>query len=242
MYLLTGGSGTLGTELQKHLDCWIPVRENFDVTDSVRVMEGELWSMGCDWSKIGAVIHCAGYTDVPGAEVNKREAIEVNITGTKNIVELAKLHDKRVIYISTDYVYAGIAKGYREVDVAEPFNFYGFTKLAGEAYVDLDKDLVVRTSFKKANLWNTKLNKAFVDIHTSADFVDIIAKDIVLLIKNDINGIVNVGTERKTIYDLACRRNPSVEKISRFEINCRMPKDISMDISKLEKIKKHIKK
>jgi dTDP-4-dehydrorhamnose reductase len=235
-YLLTGGSGTLGTELRKHLNCFAPTREMLDVTSSADEI-----ATSCVNYKIydvDAMIHCAGYTDVPGAEVNRREAIEYNINGTKNIAKLSRLYGKKMIYISTDYVYAGIGGGYRETDRAEPFNFYGFTKLAGEAFLDPDSDLIIRTSFKPADLWNTKLDKAFTDIYTSADYVDIIAKEIAFAIEFYLTGIYNIGTEKKSVYDLAKRRNPNVGKISRFKINCKMPRDISMDISKFENFKR----
>jgi len=235
-YLLTGGSGTLGTELQKHLDCFAPSRDILNVTSSADEI-----ATSCINYKIydvDVMIHCAGYTDVPGAEVSKREAVETNINGTKNIARLSRLYGKKMVYISTDYVYAGIGGGYREIDRPEPFNFYGFTKLAGEVFLNPDEDLIIRTSFKPSDLWNAKLDKAFVDIHTSADYVDIIAKEIAFAIEYDLKGVYNIGTEKKSVYDLAKRRNPNVGKISRFHINCRMPRDISMDISKFESFKK----
>lgn len=236
-YFLTGGSGTLGTELQKHLECFIPYRGNFDITWPAQENIDELSSIDNRIVReTEAFIHCAAYTDVPGSEVNRLIAVETNIIGTKNIVELAKSYGKRVVYISTDYVYSGDTGNFNESDSPNPFNFYGFTKLAGEAYLDCEKDLIIRTSFKKNDLWNTVLDKAFVDIYTSADYVDIIAKEISIAIKNNFVGIFNIGTERKTVYDLARQRNPNVGMVSRNEICCRMPEDISMN---LEKFKKH---
>jgi dTDP-4-dehydrorhamnose reductase len=237
-YLLTGGSGTLGTELQKHLDCWAPSRELLDVTTSANDIARS--SVNRKIYDVDEIIHCAGYTDVPGAEIYKKEAIEVNITGTKNIAKLSRLYGKKIIYISTDYVYAGIGGGYREIDRPEPFNFYGFTKLAGEAYVDLDTDLVIRTSFKPSDLWNTKFDKAFIDIYTSADYVDIVARDISLAIEGGFTGVVNIGTERKSVYELAKRRNPNVGQLSRLRINCPMPRDISMRTEKFRELKKSL--
>lgn len=226
-YFLIGGSGKLGTELQKHLACWAPDSDIFDITDT------------CDWEDItineyDSVILCAAYTNVPGSEIHRKEAVETNICGPKNIANI--FENKRIVYISTDYVYAGYDGDYKETDKPEPFNFYGFTKLAGEAYMSPTKDLIIRTSFKPLGEW--PFPSAFIDLYTSADYVDVIAKEIAFVISTGITGIINVGTERKSIYDLASRRTPSVRKMSKDEITrVNLPDDISMDISKLTELK-----
>lgn len=222
-HILIGGSGRLGTELQKHLDCWAPSSDIFDITDRN------------DWQDIDlkpydSIILSAAYTNVPGAETNRYAAIETNIFGPKLMAEA--FNGRRIVYISTDYVYAGKTGNYKETDKPEPFNFYGFTKLAGEAYMKSYKDLIVRTSFKPLDEW--PFPSAFTDLYTSADYVDVIAKDIAFVIESGITGVINVGTERKSIYDLASRRTPSVGKMSKTEITkVNLPEDISMDISKL---------
>jgi dTDP-4-dehydrorhamnose reductase len=90
-YLLTGGSGVLGTELQKHLDCFAPTRQMLDITD-INTFRG--------LTQYKYVIHCAAYTDVPGAEVNRQKATEANVIGSKNVIRY--FNHSRVFYISTD--------------------------------------------------------------------------------------------------------------------------------------------
>jgi len=223
MNLLLGGYGRLGMELQKHLVCDTPTRQEYDITKNVTFS-----------TTYDNVILSAAFTDVPRAEINRLDVINTNIIGTKNIAE--RYFRSRIVYISTDYVYEGKYGNYKESDLPKPFNFYGFSKLAGEAFMNLDKDLVIRTSFKPMNKW--AFDAAFSDIYTSADYVDILAKDIAIVIKSDITGIINVGTERKSIYDLAIRRNPNVGRMSKNSIKTvNLPEDISMDISKLLIIK-----
>ena len=222
-YILLGGTGRLGTELQKHLSCWAPPSDTFDITD-----KGDWYDINL--KPYDSVILSAAFTNVPGAEVNRYDAVEANIFGPKLMAEA--FESRRIVYISTDYVYAGKTGNYKETDKPEPFNFYGFTKLAGEAYMDPDKDLVVRTSFKPLGDW--PFPSAFTDLYTSADYVDVIAKDIAFVIESGITGVINVGTERKSIYDLAVQRTPSVGKMSKREITrVNLPEDISMDITKL---------
>jgi len=227
-YLLTGGSGRLGTELQKHLECYAPSRAEFDIGSPLSMAQC------CRESSYDTIIHTAAYTDVPNAETNMADAILANIIGTRSVSMIYS--DTRIVYISTDYVYAGLRGRYRETDKPDPFNFYGFTKLGGEAFMDPNKDLIVRTSFKPIGDW--PYPRAFKDLYTSADYVDVIAKEMALVIESDLTGVINIGTERKTILDLAQKRNPEIEPMSITEIqNVRMPRDISMNIDKFLKFK-----
>ncbi len=241
MYLLTGGNGVLGTELQKHLDCFVPDRSLLNVTWPAVEIADEINTHFKLYNCKG-IIHCAAYTDVPGAEINKEIAVETNIIGTRNIAELGRTCNIRVIYISTDYVYPGHVGNYKETDKTEPFNFYGFTKLAGETFMSLYRDLIVRTSFKPNDLWETKYNKAFIDLYTSADYVDIVASEIALVIDSKLTGTINVATEKKSIYELAQKRYPNVGEMSRWEVSkwLTMPSDISMNIDKFKEFKKSL--
>lgn len=245
-YLLTGGNGTLGTELQKHLSCFAPGREDLDIvkftTDSDDPYD-PIWLFDEKFHKklgdVTTLIHAAAWTDVPGAETNKTAAVEANIIGTYNMAKYAHRMGWKFVYISTDYVYAGHIGNYSETSKTEPFNFYGFTKLAGEAFVNLENDLIIRTSFKPNDLWETKYNKAFIDIYTSADYVDVIVPEICLAISHDLRGVYNIATEKKSIYELATRRYPEVGELSRWEVSewIKMPSDISINVDKFNEFK-----
>jgi hypothetical protein len=66
---------------------------------------------------------------------------------------------------------------------------------------------------------------------TNADYTPVISELVVKLIKNDAEGLYNVGTESKTIYELAQRTNKNVLKsIAPPHI----PKNVTMNISKME--------
>lgn len=240
MYLLTGGSGVLGTVLQKvcmphglrYLD---PSRKEFDILSSEAPA-----LLAQNYYQLRGVVHCAAYTDVPGAETPKgrKDAVRTNIIGTKNVSGWAKIYGLPVIYISTDYVYPGNTGNYKEEDRTCPINYYACTKLMGEAFMDTDKDLIIRTSFKPNIPW--PYPKAFDDLYSSADYVDVIADKISFLLHcfpdPEITGIINVGTERKSIYELAKRRNPEVKPMSKKDIeDVDLPSDISLDTTKYDK-------
>jgi len=233
MYLLTGGSGVLGTELQKTygMKFIAPNRDLLDVTWSAQEIMDELWSQNIEQNDVFCIIHTAAYTDVPGAEQNKKIAVETNVVGTKNMKDLANMFGARIVYISTDYVYDGIGGGHVETDLTRPVNFYALTKLAGESYIDGPDDLIIRTSFKPNTMW--PYPSAFDDMYTSADYVDIIAPKIIDLIVHGESGMYNVGTERKSIYELARRRTTKVKPMSRKEIkDVHLPSDVSMNLDK----------
>jgi len=233
MYLLTGSSGVLGTELQMGDMQYCATGSSwFDITDEDAMFNAyDYVYRDFERGILKGVVHCAAYTNVPGAEKNMKDAIETNIHGTKRVVDMCREFRVPLVYISTDYVYPGETGNYKETSMTRPVNFYAFTKLAGEAYFDYGKDLIIRTSFKPNKPWPHP--KAFDDLYTSADYVDVIAPKIEFLIMNGASGIYNVGTERKTIYDLARRRTPGVLPMSKNEISdVHLPSDTSLNLSK----------
>ena len=81
----------------------------------------------------GAVVNCAAWTDVDGAEANLEEATEVNGRGAGNVAAAAAAVGAAVVYPSTDYVFDGSKEeGYVESDAVGPLSAYGKSKLAGE--------------------------------------------------------------------------------------------------------------
>jgi dTDP-4-dehydrorhamnose reductase len=82
-----------------------------------------------------AVVHCAALTNVDLCERNPEQAKEINVQGTRNIVEQCKEHDIYLVYVSTDYVFDGEKGDYLETDTPNPINTYGKTKLQAEKIV-----------------------------------------------------------------------------------------------------------
>ena len=79
-----------------------------------------------------AVINCAAWTDVDGAEEHEDRALRVNGDGAGNLAAAARAAGARIVQISTDYVFPGDAhEPYVESDPTGPRSAYGRTKLAG---------------------------------------------------------------------------------------------------------------
>ena len=81
-----------------------------------------------------AVIHCAAFTDVDGAEEREETALAINADASANIAAAAAMLNARIVAVSTDYVFDGALTGrpYVESDPTGPIGAYGRTKLAGE--------------------------------------------------------------------------------------------------------------
>ena len=118
-----------------------------DITDKASV-EKVLTEVNAD-----AVIHCAAWTAVDLAEdEDKKDKVHaVNAEGTKNIAEVCKKLDSKMVYTSTDYVFNGQGEEPWQPDCKDyqPLNVYGQTKLDGELAVSetLDKYFIVRIAW-----------------------------------------------------------------------------------------------
>jgi len=186
--LMTGGSGLLGRELQKYIYCYAPPHVELDITKEIEYNRDEP----------ELIIHCAGYTDVVMAEKEKEKCFKVNFFGTKNLVD--RFINVPIVYISTEYIY-------------NPVNFYTYTKYEAEKYIrTVSKNfMIIRTLFKPNPF---PYEVAFTDQYTRGDYVDVIAPLIVsAIVRWDKVSprIYDVGTERKTIFDLAKRTRAVME-------------------------------
>ncbi|HEV2771184.1 MAG TPA: dTDP-4-dehydrorhamnose reductase [Solirubrobacteraceae bacterium] len=83
-----------------------------------------------------AVINCAAWTDVDGAEEHEEEAQAVNATGAGVLAASACAVGARMVQVSTDYVFDGSKRTpWLEDDAVAPLGAYGRTKLEGERAV-----------------------------------------------------------------------------------------------------------
>jgi dTDP-4-dehydrorhamnose reductase len=113
--LLTGGTGRLGREFQQIL--WgivAPPRAELDVT------RPETIEAALEHFQPEVLVHAAAYTNVAAAEQERDACWRVNVDGTRNVIRLAARRDLFLVYISTDYVFAGTQGMYKEEDPVGP--------------------------------------------------------------------------------------------------------------------------
>ena len=171
-----------------------------------------------------AVIHCAAWTNVDAAEEpeNKEKVLDVNGNGTSNIVDACNYINCKMMYISTDYVFAGQGTEPWDADCHEydPLNVYGFGKLMGELVVKecLEKFFVVRISWvfgrNGNNFIKTMLNvgKKYPELRVVNDQIGRptytldLARLLTDMIETEKYGFYNATNEGDYIswYDFAC--------------------------------------
>lgn len=147
--LVTGAKGMLGHRVASHAAerghvVYVTDLPELDLTDAQAVFD-HVGDLAPD-----AVIHCAAYTDVDGAEADEPLALRINMEASGNVAAAAGLNGSFVVAMSTDYVFAGDGdRPYVESDEPDPRTAYGRTKLLGERAVeDIGTDCaIVRTAF-----------------------------------------------------------------------------------------------
>ncbi|MBC8014612.1 MAG: dTDP-4-dehydrorhamnose reductase [Sporomusaceae bacterium] len=145
--LVTGANGQLGREIARQGQEHELVLTDFDTLD---ITDGPAVMTYFRDAQPSAVIHCAAYTNVDGAESDGDGAFRVNVVGAQNIAAGCLETGARMVYVSTDYVFDGQKQEpYNEFDPINPQSIYGYTKRQGEEMVRqiLGRHYIVRTAW-----------------------------------------------------------------------------------------------
>ena len=150
-YLITGYKGQLGYDVKRELlkrgvkeeDVLAIDKEEMDITNREEVNR-VVKEFAPD-----VIFHCAAWTAVDKAEDMSDACYNVNVVGTKNIVDASIDVGATTIYMSTDYVFDGTKEGlYTEEDKVNPKSVYGKTKFLGEEEVRRNpKHFITRISW-----------------------------------------------------------------------------------------------
>ncbi len=147
--LITGGQGQLGRALAlAYADAEAVAalgRADLDVTDW-QAVRASVAAFAPD-----LIVHAAAATDVDGCESDITGTFRINALGARNVAHAAAERDTPLVYLSTNYVFAGTkppGAAYHEWDDTGPLSVYGHAKLAGEAETRqlARQHYVVRTS------------------------------------------------------------------------------------------------
>jgi dTDP-4-dehydrorhamnose reductase len=166
-----------------------------------------------------AVIHAGAMGKPDECELNQMQAYITNTEGTMNLLHNAD--NCHFIFISTDFVFDGVAGPYNEEDAPNPINYYGVTKQHAEDAVKEFSDnwCIVRTVLVygkpltgRNNLLTIVKNKlekgeeynVVTDQERTPTYVEDLAKGIVSIIIKKAMGIYHIsGGETFTPYDMA---------------------------------------
>lgn len=176
-------------------------------------------------SDFDCFIHLAAFTDTNQAWAQKGDktalCYQLNVEGTKNIIDICKKYNKHLIHISTDFVFDGNKEGvYTEEDLPSPIEWYGQTKYFAEQEV-LNSGIsasIVRIAYPyRANFADKKdlvrkvidalktnsLNPMFADQITTPTFVDDIAFGLKYFFENKPTGIFHlVGSSSQSPFEM----------------------------------------
>ena len=133
--VVTGGSGRFGEYLKKlktKYKIFFPTKKELDILNLKKVKKYLVSK------KPDILIHLAGLSRPMNVHEKYIErSIDLNIVGTANITKICANQKIKLIYFSTNYVYPGKKGNYSEIDPLLPVNNYAWSKLGGEASVQL---------------------------------------------------------------------------------------------------------
>ena len=159
--LITGAMGQLGralnkilletenyeiynTDIKKNTDEFIGDINSLDITDSKMVEKT------FNEFKPDVIVNCAAYTAVDLCETDQANAYRINVEGPKNLAIAAQNINCKIVQISTDYVFDGMATTpYTEEMQGNPQSIYGLTKYEAEEIVMqfCSKSFIIRTAW-----------------------------------------------------------------------------------------------
>ena len=264
--LITGASGLLGNKLfevlSKHNEVagtYVNNKTNtyvfLDITDKAFV------DSCFDKIKPDCVIHAAALANADFCEENKRLTNQVNIEGTRHVVDACKKRNCKLVFVSSDYVFDGNSGPYHEDSKPNPVNYYGLTKLEGEKIVqqNLQDFIIIRPAIMYGYNGNSISKQTFIDkvlntlrkgeklvvdnkIIKYPTLIDDVAKAIEKLIQLDAVGVYHVaGKEPVTRYDWALKiaevfglpKDNIVAEESKNK--AKKPFNVKLDCSKIER-------
>ena len=232
--IITGGTGRFGNVLKKYKTkhkLFFPTKNQLNILNITNIKKY------LKKTKPKILIHLAGLSrPMKLHKTNIHKSIDLNIIGTANITKVCAEHNVKLIYFSTNYVYQGIKGNYLETDPVLPVNNYAWSKLGGEASVQLYKNsLILRLSMTEKPFVH---KKAFVNVKNSFLYHDEVVRILFKLIKS--KGVINVGGNVKNIYDFVKKDNTKVKKVF-LKKKTKIDMTIKSSIKK-KKLKKILKK
>ena len=227
--LVTGGYSRFATELKK-------IKSNFKFTylnkTQLNILNYNSILKAIKKYRPRKILHLAGLSRPMDAhERNITKSINLNIIGTANLVNACSKYKIQIIYFSTSYIYPGKKGTYKETDSLLPWNNYGWSKLGGEAAVQMYKNsLILRARMTEKPFIH---DRAYANVKSNFIYQYDLAKIFLKLINK--KGIYNIGGKSQTIFNFAKKYKKNVKKIfSKGEF----PLKQNMDLNKLYRIVK----
>ena len=177
--VIIGRNGQVAWELQQEAPCGVELlvlgSQDIDILDK-EALNKTVSAFAPD-----CIINASAYTAVDKAESDVEAAYAINETAVKNLAQVAKSLNCRLIHISTDFVFDGEKNtAYEVTDTPNPTGVYGSSKLAGEKAVESiypDNSAVVRTSWVYSSHGNNFV-KTMLKLMSEKEDLSVVADQI----------------------------------------------------------------
>jgi len=225
--VLVLGDGLLGSEIIKQTG-WNYISRKKDKFDFIDITT--YWKIVRQYDP-NIILNCIGYTNTYSEE--KQKHWNVNVEGIVGLSNYCEDENIKLVHISTDYLYAGSVERAKETDVPViNRNWYSYTKLVADGIIQTMLEnfyLIIRTSFKP---YPFPYDMAITNQVGNFDYVNKIAELIIQVVGKGANGIYNIGTNTKNIYELAIKTKPNIIGMYKF-LHPSMPENITMNLNKM---------
>ena len=221
--VLVLGDGLLGSEIVKQTG-WNYISRRKDGISIDKI------SMFCQGEE-DVIVNCIGYTNTYSD--NRELHMDVNFKFVVNLVNACNMIKKKLVHISTDYVYSNSVQYAKETDVpVHNHTWYGYSKVLADGYIEnFSNDYLICRMTHKPKPFS--YDKAWVNQIGNFDYVDNQVKRLVSLITSDAFGTINVGRETVSMYELA---KETKEDVGQNECDYPVPNIITMNIDKMKGI------
>jgi len=174
--LVIGSDGQLGLEFQKISNNYDSLSWVFSTIKTLNLLKLDSISSFLNDINPSVIINCAAYTNVDKAETEPKLADLINHKAVDIISKWTSAKNKKLIHISTDYVFDGLSKlPLSENSNTNPINEYGSSKLKGEQ-VCLKNDtnsIIIRTSWLYSSFGNNFL-KTMIELMKKNNSVKVV--------------------------------------------------------------------
>ena len=231
--IITGGTGRFGKVLKQfktYHKLFFPTQKELDILNINQI------NRYLEKKKPDILIHLAGLSRPMKLHENDiSKSIDLNIIGTANITKACSNKNIKMIYFSTNYVYPGSKGNYKETNAIYPVNNYAWSKLGGEASVQLYKNsLILRVCMTEKPFIHSK---AFANVKTNFIYHEKIVPILFKLLNK--KGIINIGGKSQSIFNFVKKDKKNIKKIYlRKKDKIGIPFNSTMNLSKLRLILK----
>ncbi|MDC1064541.1 dTDP-4-dehydrorhamnose reductase [Flavobacteriaceae bacterium] len=178
--LVIGSDGQLGLEFQKISNSYDSLSWVFSTTKTLDLLKLDTISSFLNDINPSVIINCAAYTNVDKAETESKLANTINHKAVDIISRWTSLNKKKLVHISTDYVFDGLSNmPFFENSKTKPVNEYGSSKLKGEiACLKNDPNsIVIRTSWLYSS-FGKNFVKTMIDLMKKYNSVKVVNDQI----------------------------------------------------------------